>query len=82
METTTDQRDYVIELLYDKLFDKMITRKDKWFDVNYVTLNNIIEHKKQVLICADVNIINRKKEELSQKKFAELKKINSKIGIW
>lgn len=82
-ETTTEQRDFVIELIYELLFDKMITKQDKWFDIKTVTLNDILYNQKNILLCADKNIINRKKQELyTEQDFKKLCNKNSKVGIW
>ena len=61
---SVEQKNYIISLFHKWFPGKIINSDDTWFDLKTVTLGQIIDNNKNILICADKNLINKKSAEL------------------
>lgn len=81
-KTTPLQREYIIECIYYLFEKKLVNNGDQWFNIKEVKFSEIVENSRNVLLCADSYLVNRKNEKLSGEKWARMVEQYSTIGIW
>jgi hypothetical protein len=54
-KTNVDQKNFIISLLHKLFSGRMVTSKDKWWNLETVTLGQVLQNKKNLWICADAN---------------------------